>query len=87
MAWHLSEKWQELKTLRDELKLQFHLMEKELGDELHSLLKRIVPLEKALVSAGEALGKAEEHLLVGSDEEIAQLVDDLRELQKQHQSK
>jgi len=82
--WNMSEKIDELKTLRDELKLKLHLMEKDLQDQLHEIMEKVEALEQSLLKAGETLGKAEEHLLVGSDEEIEKLIADLRELEEKH---
>jgi len=82
--WNMSEKIDELKTLRDELKLKLHLMEKDLQDQLHEIMEKVETLEQSLLKAGETLGKAEEQLLVGSDEEIEKLIADLRELEEKH---
>jgi hypothetical protein len=82
----MASNWETLKQLRDELSLQAHLFEKEAQELWHSITTKIRALEKkleaGLLKDSQALGEAEKHFFVGSDEEINQLVEDLKTLQK-----
>lgn len=82
----MTEKWTELKTMRDELKLQAHLFGQELSDTWEEFELRFKKLEQRLIKAGEKLGKAEESFLVGDEEEIQELIAHLRDIQDSHGS-
>lgn len=70
----------QLKTLRDTLKLRSHLFELELKDEWQQLEKKAQQLEAYLIQRAQQLGVAEKHYFVGSDKEIESLVAALNEL-------
>ncbi len=72
--------FEQLKKLRDTLKLKAHLLEMELQDEWQELEKKAHELEIHLVQRARQLGVAEEHYYVGSDQEIKKLVDAMSDL-------
>lgn len=85
----LPDVWQTLLTLRDEMALQAHLMNMELNSEWQVLEKRYRVLsrkvENALLNQAKHLGEHEEHQLVGSNEEIAKLIEDFEDLRRRQQ--
>jgi len=74
-----------LKQIADELRLQAHLFNKEAEDRWHHLEQRLTILEQKLVDITQEIGEREEHEMLGSNEEIEQLIEafeDLRDKQK-----
>jgi predicted HAD superfamily hydrolase len=78
----MSDNWNRLQQLRDELHLQVHLFEKEAAIVWDKIVARIALLEKELLDESRKVGNAEKHFFVGSDEEIKQLTEDLLKLKK-----
>lgn len=81
---------QEIIVLKQELSLQAHLLSMDLKDQWITLVQRLDQLEEkledGLVNTATKLGKAEERLFVGDEQEIQQLVDSLRDIKKKHHS-
>lgn len=80
----------EMRFLRDELNLQLHLMSMELKDEWHDLLDRLHAIEneigRDLIEGAEELGRAEESFFVGNEEQVADLLSDLRQFKDKHEA-
>lgn len=81
---------QELAHIKDELALQTHLMNMEIKDSWHALEHKINTLEnkwsRSLQEIAKQVGKSEEHFFVGSDEEIASLLEEFKDLKERHKS-
>lgn len=81
---------QEIIVLKQELSLQAHLLSMDLKDQWITLVQRLDQLEEkledSLVNTAIKLGKAEERLFVGDEQEIQQLVDSLRNIKNKHHS-
>ena len=66
----------EILRIKDELKLQLHLLEMESKDEWKTLCDKLLHLEKSfeqdVTHLGERIGQAEEDFYVGNEQEIQQ---------------
>ena len=84
----LTNLFQDLVQIKDELALQAHLMNMEIKDEWHALENKIFKLESemkhSLETVVEQLGKSEEHFFVGEDKEIEQLLKEFKDLKNRH---
>lgn len=67
----------ELKTLKDEIKVQSHLLTMDIATEFEKLEPKI---EQTLESLGASVGKFNEEFWVGNKEEINQLLDELKKI-------
>jgi hypothetical protein len=74
--------WQQLVTLRDEIKLHAHLLELDMKQHWHALEPKIHAIESAILNKAEQIGKHEEQQFVGTDEEISQLIKELKPISK-----
>lgn len=76
----------ELLHIKDELHLQAHLLEMDLKDEWDELCHKMYALEQKLehdlVNFAEKIGHAEETYHVGTEEEIAALLEEFKDLKK-----
>ncbi|BDX07393.1 hypothetical protein [Planctobacterium marinum] len=81
----------EIVRIKDELKLQLHLLEMESKDEWKTLCDKLRQLEKSfeqdVTRLSEQIGQAEEDFYVGNKQEIQQLLNDFKKLKKQTDSK
>lgn len=76
---------QELKTLRDEVKVQAHLFTMEVKDQWEELEKKFQPLESKLLEVIEDFGKFNEEFWVGDKETVESLIKDYKKM-KEHQT-
>ncbi|MBD63845.1 MAG: hypothetical protein CME62_01450 [Halobacteriovoraceae bacterium] len=65
---------EELKTLRDEIKVQSHLLGMELKDEWESVEKTFSKYESQLEDVLADFGKFNEDFWVGNKEEVDQMI-------------
>ncbi|MCV2884957.1 hypothetical protein OE749_09635 [Aestuariibacter sp. AA17] len=81
--------WLKLKSLRDELKLQVHLMSMELEDEWqqleHKFSRMNSKFERTLMEKAQHLGEHREQFFVGDEEELELLLKDFDNLKRRNQ--
>jgi D-ribose pyranose/furanose isomerase RbsD len=68
---------EELKTLKDEIKVQSHLLSMEVKDEFEKMEPQI---EQFLESLGESVGEFNEEFWIGNKSEITSLIEDLKKI-------
>ena len=80
---------EELISLKQTLSLQAHLLQMDLKDQWEVALAKLDALEDkleySLVDTAAKLGKAEENFFVGDEDEISQLVQELKQIKSKHE--
>ncbi len=69
---------EELKQLKDEIKVQSHLLSLELKSEFETVEPKV---ESLLTTYAEEFGEFNEQFWIGNKKEISELVDTLKKLQ------
>ena len=75
---------EELKTLRDEIKVQAHLMTMDAKDKFEELEKRYGSFETIMEDYIAKFGQFNEDFWVGHKAEIDQMLTEYKELKKSH---
>lgn len=85
----INKAFQELKELKQELSLQAHLLKMDLKDQWDVLLTKFDELEQHLednlIDTAQKVGRAEETYFVGTEQEIKQLVEELKSIKQKHE--
>ena len=76
--------YQELKTFRDELRVQSHLMSMDAKDQFEALEKRFAPFERKLEDYMQKFGELNEGFWVGNKEEIEKYKKEYKDLRNSH---
>ena len=71
---------EELKILRDEVKLQSHLLSMDAKDKLEDLEKKVKPLENKIESHIKKFGELNEEFWVGNKQEVDKYVQEYKDL-------
>ena len=74
---------EELKTLRDEVRVQAHLFSMELKEKFNNVEKKLAQLEDKAETKIEAFGEKNEHFWVGNKEEVNSLLEEYKRIKEE----